>query len=58
MRKIKKKETIILGADHTGFGVKEFIKQELLKMDYPIEDVGTMLLLATKSRWANIKTCV
>jgi ribose 5-phosphate isomerase B len=36
-----KKETIILGADHAGFGVKEFIKKELLKMDYPIKDVGT-----------------
>lgn len=41
MKKIKKKETIILGADHAGFGVKEFIKKELLKMNYPIEDVGT-----------------
>jgi ribose 5-phosphate isomerase B len=36
-----KKETIILGADHAGFEVKEFIKKELLKMDYPVEDVGT-----------------
>lgn len=41
MQKIKKKETIILGADHAGFDVKEFIKKELLKMNYPIEDVGT-----------------
>ena len=36
-----KKETIILGADHAGFDVKEFIKEELLKMNYPIRDVGT-----------------
>ncbi|MCX5658049.1 MAG: ribose 5-phosphate isomerase B [Candidatus Omnitrophica bacterium] len=36
-----KKETIILGADHAGFDVKEFIKKELLRMNYPIKDVGT-----------------
>jgi ribose 5-phosphate isomerase B len=41
MQKIKKKETIILSADHAGFDVKEFIKKELLKINYPIEDVGT-----------------
>ena len=41
MQKMGKKETIILGADHAGFDVKEFIKKELLKMNYPIEDVGT-----------------
>lgn len=35
------KETMVLGADHAGFDVKEFIKKELLKMAYPIEDVGT-----------------
>lgn len=35
------KDTIIIGADHAGFGAKEFIKKELLKMRYPIEDVGT-----------------
>lgn len=35
-----KKETIILGADHAGFDVKEFIKKELSKTGYPVEDVG------------------
>ena len=38
---MKRRETIIIGADHAGFGVKEFIKKELLKMDYPVKDVGT-----------------
>jgi len=38
---MKKKETIVLGCDHAGFGVKEFIKSLLQKMNYRIEDVGT-----------------
>jgi ribose 5-phosphate isomerase B len=36
-----KKETIVIGADHAGFNAKEFIKKELMKLDYPVEDVGT-----------------
>ena len=36
-----KKGTLILGADHAGFKVKEFVKKELLRLNYPVEDVGT-----------------
>jgi len=36
-----KKETIVLGADHAGFEIKEYIKELLLKMGYKTEDVGT-----------------
>lgn len=32
---------IILGSDHAGFKIKEFIKRELLKKNYPLQDVGT-----------------
>jgi RpiB/LacA/LacB family sugar-phosphate isomerase len=35
------KETIILGSDHAGFALKEYIKTILSKMNYPIEDLGT-----------------
>lgn len=38
---MKKKEIIVLGCDHAGFEVKEYIKSLLQKMDYEIEDVGT-----------------
>ena len=38
---ISQKEIIILGADHAGFEIKEYIKALLLRMDYRIEDVGT-----------------
>ena len=40
MAKINKRETIVLGADHAGFKVKEFVKKELLKMNYPVKDIG------------------
>jgi len=33
-------KTIVLGADHAGFEVKEFVKQILEKLNYKIEDVG------------------
>jgi len=33
-------KTIVLGADHAGFEVKEFVKQILGKLNYKIEDVG------------------
>ena len=38
---MKKKEVIVLGADHAGFGVKEYIKKLLQKLGYQIEDIGT-----------------
>ncbi len=38
---MKKKETIVLGSDHAGFGVKEYTKSLLQKMRYHIIDVGT-----------------
>ncbi len=34
------KQTIVLGADHAGFDVKEFIKAILLKKGYEVQDVG------------------
>jgi ribose 5-phosphate isomerase B len=36
-----RKKIIVLGADHAGFAAKEFIKKELLKMDYEVIDAGT-----------------
>ena len=36
-----KRETIVLGADHAGFEIKEYIKGLLLEMNYRLEDVGT-----------------
>ena len=39
-----KNPLIILGADHAGFKIKEFIKRELLKKNYPLQDVGTFSL--------------
>ena len=36
-----KRETIVLGADHDGFEIKEYIKGLLLNMKYKVEDVGT-----------------
>ena len=38
---MKRIPLIILGADHAGFKIKEFIKRELLKKNYPLQDVGT-----------------
>jgi len=38
---MSKKETIVLGADHAGFEIKEYIKGLLSEMSYQIEDVGT-----------------
>jgi len=38
---MKEKEIIVLGADHAGFGVKEYIKKILQKLGYQIEDIGT-----------------
>lgn len=40
-RYMKRKPTIVVGCDHAGFGVKEYIKSLLTKMGYCIEDVGT-----------------
>ncbi len=36
-----KRETIVVGADHAGFEIKEYIKALLLEMHYRVEDVGT-----------------
>ena len=36
-----KRQTIVLGADHAGFEIKEYIKALLLEMNYVVEDVGT-----------------
>ncbi len=33
--------TIVLGADHAGYVLKEILKNYLLSLDYPIEDKGT-----------------
>ena len=38
---MKRKPTIVVGCDHAGFGVKEYVKALLTKIGYPIEDVGT-----------------
>ena len=34
-------ETIPIGADHAGYRLKERVKDELLKLGYEVEDVGT-----------------
>jgi len=36
-----KRQTIVLGADHAGFEIKEYIRSLLLNMNYKVEDVGT-----------------
>lgn len=38
---MKRKEIVYLGADHAGFAIKEYIKDVLVKMKYPLEDIGT-----------------
>ncbi len=38
---MKRKPVIVVGCDHAGFGVKQYIKALLEEMGYPIEDVGT-----------------
>ncbi len=38
---MKGKPIIVIGSDHAGYGVKEFIKTFLSKKGYRIEDVGT-----------------
>lgn len=37
---MSKKQTIVIGSDHAGFELKEFIKNLLIVMDYSVEDVG------------------
>jgi ribose 5-phosphate isomerase B len=34
-------ETIVIGSDHAGFAMKEFIKEELRKQRFAVKDVGT-----------------
>ena len=31
---------IIIGSDHAGFAMKEYIKSELARMNYSVEDIG------------------
>jgi ribose 5-phosphate isomerase B len=38
---MRKRERIVVGCDHAGYGVKEFIKSLLQKMNYSVVDVGT-----------------
>lgn len=38
---VLKRPTIVLGADHAGVEIKEYIRGVLLEMDYVVEDVGT-----------------
>jgi ribose 5-phosphate isomerase B len=38
---VKRKPVIVVGCDHAGFGVKEFVKTLLTRMGYRFEDVGT-----------------
>lgn len=35
-----KKERIVIGSDHAGFSIKEYVKKILRLKKYPIEDVG------------------
>jgi ribose 5-phosphate isomerase B len=35
-----RKETIVLGSDHAGFGLKEYIKSLLTKWEYAFVDMG------------------
>lgn len=37
----KKTKTIVIGSDHGGYKLKEFLKKELSKMDYKLKDYGT-----------------
>lgn len=41
---MKTRPLIILGSDHAGFRIKEFIKRTLTEKNYRIEDVGTFSL--------------
>ncbi len=36
-----KKPVIVIGADHAAYGLKEYVKGLLEKMDYRVEDLGT-----------------
>jgi len=38
---MKRKETILIGADHGGFSLKEKLKSYLLKQGFSVKDVGT-----------------
>lgn len=35
------KPTIVIGSDHAGFGLKEYVGKLLREMGYPVEDLGT-----------------
>ncbi len=36
-----KKPTVFIGSDHAGFGLKEYVKELLGELGYPVEDLGT-----------------
>ncbi|MDD2605247.1 MAG: ribose 5-phosphate isomerase B [Desulfobacterales bacterium] len=38
---MKDHSALIIGSDHAAFPLKERIKQELVRLGYPVEDVGT-----------------
>ncbi|HET6370609.1 MAG TPA: ribose 5-phosphate isomerase B [Nitrospiria bacterium] len=38
---MKRRETIVVGSDHAGFKLKEYVKDRLEEMEYSVEDVGT-----------------
>lgn len=38
---MKRKGTVYVGADHAGFAIKEYVKDVLAKMKYPVADIGT-----------------
>jgi len=38
---MKQRDRIIIGSDHAGFPLKEYIKSLLIKHQYCIEDIGT-----------------
>jgi len=41
VKKMDTKKVIVLGADHAGYEIKEFVKKELSKLGYTLEDIGT-----------------
>jgi RpiB/LacA/LacB family sugar-phosphate isomerase len=36
-----KKPTIVIGSDHAGFGLKEYVRKLLGELGYEVEDLGT-----------------
>ena len=36
-----KNNTVLVGCDHAGYGLKEYLKEELQKLGYTVKDIGT-----------------